>query len=278
MDVKKYIESGVLESYLFGELDNWQRQEVESLRDVHPEIHEALLDLEIGLEEAIQSEYSKKVNPKAKDKLLKALFEEEKQTVVAPEAKVKSISEAPKKDKNKLAQFITIAAALTGIVWGGINEVNSQKLKADLVTYQRDLVEITQSKGQLVEQVNYMESKTHEMNQYLDHINRKSTHLVNMGSPKKDKNVKVYWCDHSKTVFLKVVDLPVLEADEDYQLWRLVDGKPIDMGVIERKFMGSEEMMYIENVEQVDAFAITIEPKGGQVAPTLEKLQVLAEI
>ncbi|MFT6718686.1 MAG: hypothetical protein ACJAY8_001082 [Sphingobacteriales bacterium] len=273
MEVKKYIESGILESYLFGELDNWQRQEVESLRDVHPEINEALLDLEIGLEEAIQSEYSKKVNPKAKDQLMKALFAEEK-----PLGTVKSITETPKKDRNKLAQFITIAAALTGIVWGGFNEIKSQELKADLVSYQRDLVEITQSKSQLIEQVNYMETKTHEMNQYLDHINRKSTHLVNMGSPKKDKNVKVYWCENSKTVFLKVVDLPALEANEDYQLWRLVDGKPIDMGVIERKFMGSEEMMFIENVEKVHAFAITIEPKGGQVSPTLEKLQVLAEI
>lgn len=280
MDIKKYIESGVLESYIFGELDRWQSQEVESLREVHPEIHEALVELELGLEVAITQNYSKKPSPKVKNKLMDELFKEESQKAAPSKSKVKSIQQPVQSASPsfKISQVISIAAAITGIVWGGLQQMNSKELKTTINQYQRDLVEITQSKSDLVNRVSYMENHNTNLERYLEHINRKSTHLVEMKSEDLSKMVKMYWCENSKVAVLKVVNLPKLRSDQDYQLWRLVDGKPLDMGLIGEEYMVEDNMLTIPDVEEADAFAITIEPKGGRPTPSLNNLQVISEI
>jgi len=67
-------------------------------------------------------------------------------------------------------------------------------------------------------------------------------------------------------------DLPALTDEQDYQLWFLKDGKPVDAGV----FHVNENGEYIGEVQHlpetltgISAFAITREPKGGRPTPTM---------
>jgi mannose-6-phosphate isomerase-like protein (cupin superfamily) len=50
MNVKEYIESGILEMYLLGDVSESERLEVEKMKALHHEISDELMQIEIGLE------------------------------------------------------------------------------------------------------------------------------------------------------------------------------------------------------------------------------------
>lgn len=67
-------------------------------------------------------------------------------------------------------------------------------------------------------------------------------------------------------------NLPLLTAAHDYQLWFILDGKPVDAGVFtvdaNGEFIGSVKHLPAK-LTGIAAFAITREPKGGRLTPTL---------
>ena len=72
---------------------------------------------------------------------------------------------------------------------------------------------------------------------------------------------------------LDVKKLPAPPPDKDYQLWALKDGQPIDMGVF-RMVTEANTLLEVGQVPKVEAFAVTLEPKGGSVSPNLEEIYV----
>lgn len=83
----------------------------------------------------------------------------------------------------------------------------------------------------------------------------------------------IYWdtASASKDVYLMINNLPQTASDKQYQLWALLDGKPIDLGMIEVK----QRLLYrMKNVQNAQAFAITLEPTGGSLAPTTPPISV----
>ena len=79
----------------------------------------------------------------------------------------------------------------------------------------------------------------------------------------------VYWDTTSKDVYLLVNNLPRPASDKQYQLWALLDGKPIDVGMIDNdSFIGEKKLLLqMKNVSGAQAFAITLEKKGGNPTP-----------
>nr|WP_236059542.1 anti-sigma factor [Chitinophaga rhizophila] len=83
----------------------------------------------------------------------------------------------------------------------------------------------------------------------------------------------VYWNQQSKEVFLMANNLPAPAANKQYQLWAIVDGKPVDMGVLETT--NTTELLHkMKSIENAEMFAITLEKKGGSPAPTLDQMYV----
>jgi hypothetical protein len=86
----------------------------------------------------------------------------------------------------------------------------------------------------------------------------------------------VYWDTVSKDVYLAINKLPEAAADHQYQLWAMVDGVPVDAGVFDvAKGTG---VMKMKNIPRAQAFAITLEKKGGSASPTMEKLYVMGKV
>ena len=75
----------------------------------------------------------------------------------------------------------------------------------------------------------------------------------------------VYWNRQSKDVFLLVNNLPRPEAGKQYQLWAIVNGQPVDAGMLNWDQAGIVASM--KNIPQAQAFAITLEDEGGHPAP-----------
>jgi anti-sigma-K factor RskA len=71
-------------------------------------------------------------------------------------------------------------------------------------------------------------------------------------------------------------NLPKPAADQQYQLWALMDNQPIDLGVFEMK--QEKLLVKMKNVQKAQAFAITLEPKGGSTNPSLNNMFVAGKL
>ncbi|RZL18688.1 MAG: anti-sigma factor, partial [Pedobacter sp.] len=98
-------------------------------------------------------------------------------------------------------------------------------------------------------------------------------------SPKSKMNV--YWNKKDKSVLINYVamDLPKADAEHEYQLWALVNGKPVSLGVFGKTDSTSTEALQkMQAIQDAQAFAVTLEPMGGSVNPTMEKLAVMGGV
>ena len=79
---------------------------------------------------------------------------------------------------------------------------------------------------------------------------------------------RVFFDPRTRKVYLDAQNMPALPAGKQYQLWALRDGKPVDAGMVvaAAAARGLQEMKAIEVAQ---AFAVTVEPVGGSVGPTM---------
>ncbi len=85
----------------------------------------------------------------------------------------------------------------------------------------------------------------------------------------------IAWNTVNKKILLdtKSMKLPDHDSKHQYQLWALVGGKPVDLGVFdgagEADTSGVKEM---KAIAIADAFAVTVEPMGGSDNPTITEM------
>lgn len=85
---------------------------------------------------------------------------------------------------------------------------------------------------------------------------------------------RVFWNPSAEQLYLSSGNLPVPPTDQQYQLWAIVDGKPVSAGVFEVATDDSSLQVITSQIAQASAFAITLEPRGGSPSPTMEAMYV----
>jgi anti-sigma-K factor RskA len=90
-----------------------------------------------------------------------------------------------------------------------------------------------------------------------------------------ESRASVYWNAESKEVYLSIQNLKQISQSNQFQLWAIVDGKPVDAGVFDFNVNG---LLKMKSISGASAFAITIEPRGGQTSPTMETMQVIGSL
>ncbi|MRG45993.1 hypothetical protein GFS24_12765 [Chitinophaga sp. SYP-B3965] len=103
---------------------------------------------------------------------------------------------------------------------------------------------------------------------------------VRMFTASKDRPnllATVFWNPKTKDVILTVNNLPEPAADQQYQLWAIVNGVPVDAGVFEMgdTAKGFQKMKAIEGAQM---FAVTLEKKGGSPTPTLTAMYLAGKV
>jgi anti-sigma-K factor RskA len=73
----------------------------------------------------------------------------------------------------------------------------------------------------------------------------------------------VCWCPDDKTVYFEADKMPELPKGMQYQLWAMVDGKPVSEGVITM----STGLHKMNSVAGATEFAVTMEKEGGSDTP-----------
>lgn len=267
MDVKEYISSGILESYVLGAASEQEQREVQCLSSVYPEVAEALRALEADMETFADS-LAQKPPSALKQKVMAAIENVEQESVLRQVSKAavdntKVVQPAPMTVSKPNRPWLAVAslAALIGLTVIFFMNQNAQK---------NELLVLEQK----VETVEENAAALSELNTLLAQTATKKVELK--GTEKSpDANVLVFWNSETQDVAFTVNNLPELPIDKDYQLWAIVDGKPTDMGVMNYQDALAAVVRGDKKVANAQAFAITIEPKGGSVEPTLSDMVVV---
>lgn len=150
-----------------------------------------------------------------------------------------------------------------------INTVKELKSKlADLAAQERNL---------LVENVNFREQLKNKEEELLVTAKASVIKYNLAGVPGHEKSAAtLYWDKATKEVFLLPQNLPALPLGKQYQLWAIVDGKPVSAGVYTQDDLSVLQKM--NTAERAEMFAITIEKEGGVEQPTLDQMVVAVKI
>lgn len=273
MDIRTYISSGIIESYLLGLATEAEAQELEDYAARYPEVREAIEDQRLALESYTAS-LTVKPPEDLKEKLWGLLQAENLESAVEPPTG----NNVPQAMTLKRRPFFTSWwAAASVILFIGSMIVNfvlwRQQQAADKSIEAMKRVQEQQNRDLSVK-----ENVILAYQQYMKLASDTNTVTVTMkGVGNHTSNTAaILWNKETKEVFLSHNNLPQAPAGKQYQLWAIVDGKPVDAGVFDA---GQEKLLIpMKTTARAEMFAVTLEPSGGSIAPTLDQMYVAGKI
>ncbi|MEZ0538740.1 anti-sigma factor [Fibrella arboris] len=273
MNIPDYITSGILESYALGTVGDQERREVECLSAIYPEVRQELDRLTLALENyALMHSVAPPIELQDKIRKRLSFANSESPAVAAEETKV-----IPLQRERPVFQVAWLAAAAVGLVliafaYFLMSQLQHKRAFAD---------QLAQVNTQLQGEIGQLRQQQTYSTQLLALLREPGTETVRLAAAKPDgtpADVLVYWNRPKKLVTLEVERLPTLPADKQYQLWALVDGKPIDAGVFNTQVDRYSLQQTNRSIQNADTFAITVEKAGGSPVPTLSALVALGKV
>ncbi len=254
MDVKAYIESGVLELYVAEALSAPETREVEALAEAYPDIRARIEEIRETMDLYHQS-LSAPPPPGLREKILKAASQQ-------PSSGKTSGPISPGKTLKIAAWSGWVVAGLAVLfsIWCISRHQRQNEALFDLQTENQELKESIALQQARLEFFNDEETRT---------IPLGGTDL----SPESE--VTILWNQDLQRTYLAISNLPPPPPGKQYQLWSLVGNSPSDAGLISFQPGGLQEM---NPVDQATAFAITLEDEGGSPTPTLSQLYVIGTL
>ncbi|MDD7887062.1 anti-sigma factor [Flavivirga sp. 57AJ16] len=265
MDIKAYIESGILELYVAGTLSKKENKEVYNLMQQHPEILQEVLEIESAIIKLTASASQLKNNDSLQNIKQALGFN------INDGSKVISITK-PKYNWLTYSGWAASIILALGLLWT-INQNNQLRSDIQISETQQSLLEtqIANSKNSLIEAKNLIS--------VLRDNNITQVPLAGQGHF-ADTYAKVYWDKNSQRIFLDVLGLPEPPEGKVYQVWslKLSPLTPTSLGTIDNFITDENKIFEIENVNESEAFGITLEPAGGSESPTMEQLYTLGVV
>jgi anti-sigma-K factor RskA len=264
-DIQEIIESGKLELYVLNVLPHDDAALIESYFNMHPQIRHEIEEIQSTLQLYAKAHY---VTPNAllKNQIMDSM---EKNNIPSNTQPINTVEKMipPKRTPLSIAATIlpwVAAAALAGVSFFFFNK-NQESIKA--------LEECKKA----TQQMDKHQKVIIALQQKIDVITSpttKSIELKGLESSPKAK-VTIYWNSMREATYLVINNLPTPEPNKQYQLWAIVDKKPVDAGVFKHDLADVQTMKAFEKAE---AFAVTLEPLGGSENPTLDKMIVLGTL
>lgn len=260
MDIKEYISSGIIESYVLGLASVEERIEFESLCLQYPELVQARNNFELELEKRAMENA---VNPPeiVKQKIWSAL------QLPSASNNPKIITMEPTSTRRSSGLRWVAAASIILFLAAGYFAYTFYSQNKELKNSNKDLEARLNTTDSLLNKIAEEQKVTHDPN----------VTVVNMvGLKGLSSSANVYWDSTSANVYLIVKNMPQLPSGKQYQLWALIDKKPADLGLFDAP-QDNKVILKMKNTQKADAFAITIENKGNTGGPTLQQLQSMGK-
>lgn len=266
MNIAEYISSGILESYILGELTESEAQEVRRVIDQYPEVRDELEVIELSLE-ALAHKVAVKPSDSVKEKIYQDLRFAE------------PTDDKGKSDGDNVRQLRTFKyAAAASVILMLLSSALAYNYYARWKQTESELSTLIAQNERVAQDFNNVSKELERVKGTLEITTSAAFASITMNGTDNAPNVtaRVYWNANSAEVYLDKGSLKPTEQGKEYQLWAIVDGQPVDAGVFNvASLEGLQKMKAITNAS---AFAVTVEPSGGSVSPTLEAMQVIGEV
>ncbi|WP_027138685.1 anti-sigma factor [Gaetbulibacter saemankumensis] len=261
MDIKAYIESGILELYVAGALSEKENQEVYSLMQQYPEIEKEVIEIEAAIVRLTGSTIESDLGIESFEKIKNQLGHNKVITIT----------------KSKY-NWITYTGWAASIVLGlGLLYTTNKnnQLQSD--------IQISKTQQSLLEtQIENSKSNLKEANTLISVLRDENILKIPLAGQGNFANTfaKVYWDKKAQRIFLDAEGLPEPPQGKVYQVWSLTLNPltPTSLGTIDNFNQDSNKIFEITNPNNSEAFGITLEPVGGSETPTMNQLYTLGVI
>ncbi len=258
MNIKEYISTGILEAYALGEVTSAERLEVERNLAQYPELKEELDTIEKTME-AFVRKASVTPGSAIKAKIMNQVEAAEAKTIAMPSSSMWRYA---------TAASVAIALLTSYMAYHYYDKWEETSVALDNLVAQNQ---------QIAQDYNVVNEKLDKIQNDFSIIENTSfTKVVMRGTANSPQAMaSVYWNADTKEVYLSIQNLKELSQVNQYQLWAIVDGKPVDAGMFDWNIDG---LIKMKSISGAVAFAVTIEPKGGKESPTMETMQVMGTL
>ncbi len=270
-EIKQYIESGILELYAMGELSPAERLEVEEMAALHPSIKHELVEIEKSIE-GYATAYAITPSDDMRSKVIDSIqFNKDG----SQEAKI--IQLQPKKNTGFYKYAFAASVAVLFLSWAALFVIYTK-----LQDSQLQIVSLQGSNQQFTNRVNYYNKQLETSKTEIGVLRSPDFKFIKLSGTKNapQASITVAFNKKQKEVMIDMASLKMPENDKQhqYQLWALVDGKPVDLGVFDASTDTTVGMVRMKNLPAGQAFAVTLEPRGGSVSPTMEQMMAMGAI
>ena len=272
MNIQDYISSGIIESVVLGLASPEESEELMRLRRQYPELDKAIADFEHSLE---QQGLSTTVMPppQVRQDLFNKLEPEFRDAPPGVNTLKDNVVKMP--GRLVIPSFWKYVAAAGLILFFG-NIIGSLMLYRKYQELHNAYAQLQGNYLDLQQKSNADKERFITLYRDVQMMQDSSMAVVKMmGISGKESNMAtVYWDKRTKDVYLFNNNLPPAETGKQYQLWAIVDGKPIDAGMIGN----CEGLCKLKNIPSAQAFAVTLEKAGGSPTPTMSAMYVMGKV
>ncbi len=262
METEEYINSGILELYIFGLLTETQNIEVNDMAKKHQEIdneiiniEKSVLNLSMGFAPLLSVENFEKIKSKLELK------------------QVEVIQLQPKPKRYNYIGWVAAAVFLLGMGF----------LYNQQIFIKNKIVTLENEKSTLNGVVETIEKKNEQNKKVLDVIRNSNNTVVNLKGQTISPTsfAKVYWNKNTQTVYIDGKGLPEPSKGMAYQVWSLKlkpSLTPTSIGLMDDFSNESERFFEFSVTNDFEGFGITLEPASGSKVPTMSRLYTLGII
>ena len=271
METKEYIESGILELYVFGILTNDENVEVAKMGQQFPEIKNEILSIEKAIM-TLNFSMSPKVSADNYARIRNKIFD--------TSAGIIQLDTVKETSSSRWKSYLGWAAAVIFAGGIGYQYINNQKT-----------LSINQIKIATAEKENF------KLRNDYDLLNANKIEEIELAKLVKNDicnmaialagqavapqaSAKIYWNKYSKEVYVDATNLPTPPDGMEYQIWSLKMSPltPTSIGVLTSFKTNETKLFAVSSTDTAEGFGITLEPKGGSPTPTMEQLYTLGKV
>jgi len=245
------------------------------MASTYPEVKQEMEAIEIAMEKyAVQNAVKPSVGLENK------IFERIGIAIPQQEAKVIPLNAEQRNDYP--AKIRSLRLALVACIALLIVSVAAlYSAHSDLGSARDQIASLSADREKFSSTVNYMKATNADLNKIVAIADDPSWKTIKLAGQKNPgDNMVVYWHPKDKHVMVNTnkMVLPANDKAHQYQLWALVNGKPVDLGVFDVNADSSQILVNMKEIGIAQAFAVTLEQRGGSPTPTMEQMMVMGGV
>lgn len=262
MEAQEYIESGILELYVYGLLSEKENLEIAELAKKNPEVDQEIISIEKAVI-ALSSSFSPFHSVEN--------FEKIKARLELKHGKVVDMKPA-----SNWSQYVGWAAAVLLLLGLGYQTLELTKTKEAIST-------VGNEKNKIQREYAFLDQQNKQTEKNLSIVRDIKNTGVTLGGQAVSPTsfAKVYWNKQTKTTYIDAAGLPTPPKGMVYQVWSLKLSPvltPTSIGLLDNFEGNSQKIFAVSQTDSAEAFGITLEPAGGSLTPTMEQLYTLGKV